>query len=1027
MFTRDLVLLVPGLFGFGTFGSLPRRLSYFERVGGVLASTLRLPSTRVLVHAPRPTAPFSVRVASLHARVTELLSEGLPDGPVERIHLIGHSTGGVDVRLLLNGKYFWPGGPTDEDRTRFIGRIGAAVAVSAPHHGSPIALRLRAAAEAFLPLVTLAAIASASREGTKDWGLDDWLEMSRSLVTTPKALRERVTKLLETETPDTMNDVLGYLGAIYRERALLDDLVPWAMKRLNESIAGGELRTTTDFVTVSPPPPLLSPPGRDLLGRFLYQWSYTFTRPEKSKREPFPTGPFIDRDAAPLRVPGASDGVVPSASQAFSGEAEGVILADHLDTVGHFDSHEYLGFSVFKSDANFDDDRFEQVWKHVARVVSRHRVRRPELLPTRSALDSGSEDTSLSESSSSDYDYIVVGSGAGGGTVAANLARAGMKVLLLEAGTQVDGPIYDVPAFHARASEDPAMSWKFFVRHYQRDEQSRRDTKFTSPQGGVFYPRASTVGGCTAHNAMITICPHDSDWDRIAEATNDASWLGVRMREYFQELEACRYINPPRDERDNLGRHGFNGWLSTYEANPKLLLGDGPLLELVLLAAKTALFARDGEARRTLEHALDPNDVRIPGGPAEGVYVTPIATTRRGRRIGTKDFIRETEWLLPSCLTVKTGCLVTRVLLDEERRACGVEYLEGERLYRACESPSRPGAERKTVRAKREIILAGGAFNTPQLLMLSGIGPREEMNAHGISLQIPLEGVGRNLQDRYEVGVVSRMRRTFPVLRGASFMPPLLGRPLEPAYKEWLGGTGLYTTNGVVLSIIRKSRPDLSEPDLFIFGLPGDFRGYYPGYSEAVSAQKDVFTWAILKAHTHNTGGRVTLKSADPCDVPYINFHYFDEGTDETGDDLRAVVEGVKFARRINSIDWGIREEIVPGKDVASDSQISEFVRDEAWGHHACGTAKMGPASDPMAVVDSRFRVHGAKGLRIVDASIFPRIPGFFIVSAIYMAATKAADDILEDALATPASQTHPKPPARLRARGRGEIVASDS
>src|SRR5262249_40391314 len=158
------------------------------------------------------------------------------------------------------------------------------------------------------------------------------------------------------------------------------------------------------------------------------------------------------------------------------------------------------------------------------------------------------------------------------------------------------------------------------------------------------------------------------------------------------------------------------------------------------------------------------------------------------------------------------------------------------------------------------------------------------------------------------------------------------------------------------------------------------------------------FTWVILKAHTKNTAGRVTLNSADPRDTPSINFHYFDEGTDRYGDDLDSVVAGIEFVRQMTARCAGVFDEVIPGPQTQSRTDLAQFVKDHAWGHHACGTCRIGGANDGMAVLDSRFRVRGTHGLRVVDASVFPKIPGFFIVSAIYMIAEKASDVILEDA-----------------------------
>jgi len=140
-----------------------------------------------------------------------------------------------------------------------------------------------------------------------------------------------------------------------------------------------------------------------------------------------------------------------------------------------------------------------------------------------------------------EYDYIVVGSGAGGGPVAANLAAAGMRVLLLEAGGDAEPANYQVPCFHAFATEDTALSWNYFVRHYADDARQQRDKKFVPARDGVLYPRSGTLGGCTAHNALITIYPHNADWNYIAKYTGDDSWRAENMRKYFRRLEACRY------------------------------------------------------------------------------------------------------------------------------------------------------------------------------------------------------------------------------------------------------------------------------------------------------------------------------------------------------------------------------------------------------------------------------------------------------------------------------------------------------
>jgi choline dehydrogenase len=171
--------------------------------------------------------------------------------------------------------------------------------------------------------------------------------------------------------------------------------------------------------------------------------------------------------------------------------------------------------------------------------------------------------------------------------------------------------------------------------------------------------------------------------------------------------------------------------------------------------------------------------------------------------------------------------------------------------------------------------------------------------------------------------------------------------------------------------------------------------GYFPGYSINATDHHNVFTWAILKAHPRNNAGAVTLRSADPLDTPEIVYNYFDTGTGDYSADLQALYEAVELARDAFDRQLVPVQEVLPGEDVKTPEDIKTYAQDTAWGHHASCTCPIGPDSDPMAVLDSNFRVRGVTGLRVVDASVYPRIPGTFTAVSTYLVAEKAADVIL--------------------------------
>lgn len=432
---------------------------------------------------------------------------------------------------------------------------------------------------------------------------------------------------------------------------------------------------------------------------------------------------------------------------------------------------------------------------------------------------------------------------------------AGKRVLLIDAGDdQAAGNNLNVtvPTFHAYSTEDPTLAWDFYVKHYKEEERQKQDSKsaYLTPSGqkyvgynpppgskhlGILYPRAGTIGGCTSHNALVNIYPHRKDWDHIAEITGDNSWNHTNMRRIYEKMENVSYttVGSPG--------HGYDGWLGVGRADITMGYNDTKLIGLATSAA-SEMGELPGPQIPLLSDVLSlpstlANLGRVIGGDAnsgdagrdqrEGVYNIPLAI-KGGKRNGSRDFVMQV-FNSPNKypLDIMINTLVTKVnfaagAAGGKPKATGVSFLNGKSLYRADPrsgnaGPGTPG----TATATAEVILSGGAFNTPQLLKLSGVGAKEELAQFNIPVIADLPGVGTNLQDHFEIGVTHRAQDAFAVIANCKYNREQPDVCLE----DWKNDNGPYaSSNGFIFAIIKKSSVAVqdtvygNDPDLLMFG-----------------------------------------------------------------------------------------------------------------------------------------------------------------------------------------------------------------
>jgi choline dehydrogenase len=463
------------------------------------------------------------------------------------------------------------------------------------------------------------------------------------------------------------------------------------------------------------------------------------------------------------------------------------------------------------------------------------------------------------------------------------------------------------------------------------------------------------------------------------------------MRKRFKELEKNEY---------GFGRlpgHGFKGWLSTSFQDPRLqeVLKQDTQLGKVLLsflyqhAAPKAVWPKSPQGE--IELPIIPDVNSLFGNTIEGAHFNPVSVSPSGGfiRSGVYDLIKEHEG---EFLEVQHNSFVTKVLVKDgdgaKPIAYGVEVKEGTSLYEASTGDQHFVGDKKTYFARKEVIIAGGAFNTPQILKLSGIGPKAELEKFKIDVKADVPGVGENLRDKLEVTVNYDMAEDWLVTKlGCKFN----GAETDVCYEAWKDGEpSAYSLNGVLGSAQKKSHPDLPYPDVYLQIGANYFTGYKEGWVQTVFAEPNVLS--LIVNTNSRVSGTVTLRSSDPFAEAVIDFGgYADE-------DLMKVVHQIKEFRELMSDFLAADEaldETVPGLDVHTDEELLAYARAAGWGHHACCSAKMGADDDEMAVLNGKFQVRGVDNLRVVDNSVFPDMPGFYPMVSLYMTAEKAAEDIM--------------------------------
>jgi choline dehydrogenase len=535
------------------------------------------------------------------------------------------------------------------------------------------------------------------------------------------------------------------------------------------------------------------------------------------------------------------------------------------------------------------------------------------------------------------FDYIIVGAGSAGCVLAARLSAApACKVLLLEAGGPDDHFLLRMPLGFLRALFRPEFSWGYFSEP-EPHLGGRR----------LWLPRGKVLGGSGSINGMFYMRGHSQDFDSWCSG-GCTGWGYADVLPYFRRMETSwRGAGP---------YHGDSGPLPVRPISTEKLLHD-PLMR----TAAAAGFNVSDDLHAQVQEGFARGEVNIDS---------------QGRRASTSR-----AYLHPALgranLSVEMNALTTRVLFDKER-AVGVEYVQNGHVHR--------------VHADREVILSGGTYNSPQLLMLSGVGPAAQLRGHGIEPRVDLPGVGGNLAEHPHVPV------EFAARRPVTFLNELRFDRVAFSVVQWmLSGGGALANQINSCNIVIRTRPDLSQPDVQLMCNPVrmDAKIWFPGVSTRQEAR---ITAGVVILH-EKSRGRVSLASGNATDAPRILLNLF-----EHPEDLETAKRGIEAARHIYGTQPQadlVARETSPGAALKTDADLDAYIRATATvTQHPVGTCAMGIGPD--AVVGPDLRVHGLTGLRVVDASIMPSIVGANTNAAVIMIAEKASDLIL--GLAPPAA-----------------------